>query len=180
MCSSLLIGLTSFIPFHSTHYAPKKAYHLLRKIEIPLSLTQFQDSLRFGGDVRVGDLQNNGELAFLVYRTVKQVDGGAPQPCFLGAFTMKGKVLWQKGSGVEQPNRPGPVAIYDIDTDGEVEVICSFVADTVGVDPFSLKKSTFQRIDGKTGTVEYVHRPSAFDTVSGKGPNWVHQQRVEK
>ncbi|MBN2316666.1 MAG: hypothetical protein JXM79_22245 [Sedimentisphaerales bacterium] len=64
----------------------------------------------FGGDVRIGDLDNDGIIDFLVFRNI---DG--TKPVFLGAFDISGEVLWKVGEGGGQPIRPGPAAIYDID-----------------------------------------------------------------
>ena len=72
---------------------------LYRKISIPhefLANAKVGDQeLQFGGDVRIGALSGTGQPDFLVFRSA---DGGM-KPCFIGAFTMGGKVLWQVGQG---------------------------------------------------------------------------------
>ena len=60
---------------------------------------------------------------------------------------MEGNILWQKGKGGIQPYRPGPVAVYDIDNDGQSEVVCFFHDGETDADPFSLKGITIQIID---------------------------------
>ncbi|MDX1285150.1 MAG: hypothetical protein R3182_09065, partial [Draconibacterium sp.] len=112
---------------------------MLKKINVPNELCTTIDNMEFGGDIRIGDLENNGSVAFIVYRAALSIDGGACQPSFLGAFTEDGNVLWTKGEGGSQPNRPGPVAIHDIDADGKTEVICMFAEKPATVEPYSMK-----------------------------------------
>ncbi len=149
---------------------------LHKRITVPESLLIQSHELTYGGDLRIGDLNNNGEVDFLVYRTHEFIDGGAPQPCFIGAFTQSGDVLWTKGSGGVQPNRPGPVAIFDIDGDGATEVITFFVDNPDEVSPHSMKGMVVQILDGSTGQVKREARPQELITSSGEGPNWVHQR----
>ncbi len=89
---------------------------LYRQVDVPEQLLgrlqrRGKEAVPFMGDVRIGDLTQDGRPDVLVFRSV---DGGM-KPSFLGAFTMEGKILWQVGQGGQQPNRPGPVAIHDID-----------------------------------------------------------------
>jgi len=149
---------------------------LHKKIAIPKQLRTTSHGLEYGGDIRIGDLQNNLTAAFVVYRAAISVDGGACQPSFLGAFTEKGEILWAKGEGGLQPNRPGPVAIYDIDADGKTEVICLFAENPETVDPHSMKNISLMFLDGTTGAVEKQAKSQELTTASGKGPNWVHQR----
>jgi len=94
---------------------------LHKKITIPASLL----SDGFGGDIRMGDLTGNGQVEFIVYRSEDVVNGisGGSKPVFMAAFNQAGEVLWKQGSGGLQPTRPGPVSIFDIDNDGENEII---------------------------------------------------------
>ncbi len=168
--SSLFIDVSQSIP------AFEEAPQLYKKIAIPQEFLIQTDSLTYGGDLRMGDLQNNGEADFLVYRTATSVDGGAPQPCFIGAFTQEGKVLWQKGKCGLQPNRPGPVAIFDIDADGETEVITFFAENPEATKPFHLQNMSIQILDGATGKLEKTASPAELTSSTGEGPNWVHQR----
>ena len=99
---------------------------LYKKLGIPekLLITTADDNgnmQTFGGDLRIGDLDGDGAINFLVYRNV---DG--TKPAFMGVFNLDGKVLWKAGADGGQPIRPGPVALHDIDGDGGSEVICLF------------------------------------------------------
>ncbi len=154
-----------------TTNAEKDSPILFKKIAIPDQLLSKSQYGTFGGDIRVGDLTGNGKMDFLVYRTVDGV-----KPCFIGAFNLKGEVLWQKGQGGEQPARPGPVAICDIDGDGETEVICFFHDPTVSSPSDSLKDVIVQILDGKTGRAKKSAHPKEFDSLQGSGANWVHQR----
>jgi hypothetical protein len=133
-----------------------------------LATSQYGD---FGGDIRVGDLTGDVQVEFVVYRTVAGV-----KPCFIGAFNLAGEVLWQKGEGGEQPVRPGPVAIHDIDGDGETEIVCFFHDGTAESSPGSLRDVDVQIIDGRTGRVKRMVHPEVFNSLRGSGANWVHQR----
>lgn len=149
---------------------------LYRRISIPPTFLTKDNGLTYGGDLRMGDLTGNGQADFLVYRAANSVDGGAVQPCFLGAFDQNGKVLWQKGEGGLQPNRPGPVAVFDIDADGKDEVITFFVEKEKTVTPQSMANVVVQILDGKTGRTKRQASPHELTSSQGKGPNWVHQR----
>lgn len=144
---------------------------LYKKVAIPDQLVAESRYGTFGGDIRVGDLTGSGEMDFLVYRTVDGV-----KPCFIGAFNLYGEVLWQKGKGGEQPARPGPVAVYDIDGDGDAEVICFFHDPTVSSPSESMKDVFVQILNGKTGKTKREARPREFTQCEGSGANWVHQR----
>jgi hypothetical protein len=149
---------------------------LYRKISIPSEFCQTQDSLIYGGDIRIGDLNNNKKADFLVYRAARGDKNGATKPCFIGAFDENGEALWQVGAGGIQPYRPGPVAIHDIDNDGFSEIICFFSSAQTDPDPFSMKGIEIQIRDGKTGALERSAIPPEFAQYEGSGPNWVHQR----
>ncbi len=160
-------------PLPETH---KKDPVLYKKIIIPVSLRTTSHGLEYGGDIRIGDLKNNRQAAFIVYRAAIYQDGAATQPCFLGAFTQEGNVLWTKGSGGFQPNRPGPVAIHDIDADGKTEIITLFAENPERTEPHSMKNISIQILDGETGELKMKASPSELISSTGEGPNWVHQR----
>ena len=112
---------------------------LYKRVDIPPEFCVMAEEGAYGGDIRMGDLEGKGRADFLVYRSVDDAhDGGGTKPCFLGAFTADGEVLWRVGEGGVQPSRPGPVAIYDIDGDGAEEIICFFLDLAVEADPDSM------------------------------------------
>ena len=141
-------------------------------------LAEGPDAIIYGGDIRIGDLTNNGQIDFLVYRSEDDVqdDGSGMKPSFLGAFDKEGRVLWQQGEGGQQPTRPGPVAIHDIDGDGETEVVCFWHNPAIDCPPNSMRDVALQIRDGKTGAVEREATPDAILSAEGEGPNWVHQR----
>jgi hypothetical protein len=97
------------------------------------------------------------------------------KPCFLGAFDLDGQVLWTDGEGGVQPARPGPVAVYDLDGDGETEVV-NFLATDPSAAPGAMDDVIVQVREGKSGRVKYQVAPPALRACHGKGPNWVHQR----
>ena len=186
-----LLALTSGSNFTSAVRAQAPAINkaiLYKKVNIPEQLlgtmtTRNGKRIRFGGDVRIGDLTGNGRADLLVFRSV---DGGM-KPSFLGAFTLDGNILWTVGEGGQQPNRPGPVAIHDIDGDGQAEVICLFVDGDKRRHWKSLENVVLQIRDGATGKVERQSAPTTIRQHGQPGPprtnpklwndhNWVHQR----
>jgi len=150
---------------------------LYREVKIPEALLTTGEAggamLRYGGDVRIGDLTGDGHADLLVYRC-EPLSG--LKPCFLGAFTLEGRLLWQAGSGGTQPLRPGPVAIHDIDSDGRSEVICFFHDPSVKAPKESLADVVVQIRDGRTGAVRHQAAPAELCERCGWGPNWCHQR----
>jgi hypothetical protein len=173
---SLLFGLLTISSSHATETSDPQ---LIRKLGVPEPfLTQGPKNIIYGGDIRIGDLSNNGQVDFLVYRSQDDVqdDGSGMKPCFLGAFDKDGQILWQQGKGGVQPTRPGPVAIHDIDGDGETEIICFWHDPNITCPPTSMRDVVIQIRDGKTGMVEKEAAPAALLAAKGEGPNWVHQR----
>ena len=150
---------------------------LYQRIAIPQSLcTQAQhegQTLTYGGDIRVGNLTGDGTPDFLVYRCDAESE---LKPCFLGAFTSSGDILWQIGSGGHQPLRPASVTLYDINNDGIDEVICFFHHPTPNTPKESMADVVFQIRNGQTGDVLLEKKPAAIQNATGWGPNWCHQR----
>jgi len=151
---------------------------LIKRIAVPEPfLRDGLVEIQFGGDIRIGDLSGNKRVDFLVYRSMDDAhDGGGMKPCFLGAFDIDGKILWQVGEGGEQPSRPGPVVIHDIDGDGESEVISFFINPEIDCPPSSLQNVVLQIRNGRTGALEKEAAPEALLAAEGEGANWVHQR----
>jgi hypothetical protein len=145
-----------------------------RTIEIPES---FVTPDGYAGDIRMGSLRHPGTIDFLVYRSVDNAhDEGGMKPVYIGAFDIDGQPLWSVGEGGEQPSRPGPIAIHDIDGDGASEVICFFKREDLDAATSSLADIELQIRDGATGQLKRSAAPEALTTCEGHGPNWVHQR----
>lgn len=136
---------------------------LHKKITIPASLL----SDGFGGDIRMGDLTGNGQVEFIVYRSEDVVNGisGGSKPVFMAAFNQAGEVLWKQGSGGLQPTRPGAVAIFDIDNDGENEIINFWKDKSISSAEESMANVVLQIRNAKTGAVEKETAPKALTTI---------------
>ena len=157
------------------------APHLWRTIRVPepyQTSAKINDrSVTYAGDIRMGSLRQPGSVDFLVYRSVDDShDGGGLKPVFAGAFDIEGQPLWSVGVGGEQPSRPGPVAIHDIDGDGNDEVVCLWKRADVDAEPSSLADTELRILDGKTGELKHRSAPPELTACSGNGPNWVHQR----
>jgi len=158
------------------HAAQRGSPILYKRIAIPepllASIMQQGQRLRYGGDVRLGDLTGDGQADLLVFRSTH----GGMKPCFLGAFTTDGQVLWTVGKRGGQPARPGPVVIHDIDGDGKADVICFFIDRTRKARPESMANVVIQIRDGATGKLKTQAAPDAFTACGGKGANWCHHR----
>ena len=159
------------------HAAERGSPLLYRKIAVPeplLASAQYKgQTLRYGGDLRIGDLTGDGQADLLVFRSV---EAKGMKPCFLGAFTIDGTVLWTAGRGGGQPLRPGPVAIHDIDGDGAAEVLCFFIDRTRAAHPDSMENVVVQIRHGATGKVKTQAAPPELRACRGKGANWCHHR----
>lgn len=110
--------------------------------------------------MRLGDLDGDGRMELLL----AQPDGGIDdryvphQVCCLSAFDLDGRMLWQVGSPDPNAGGPGadyPVQIWDIDEDGENEVVC-------------VMNGKFCILDGRTGLVRRTFDlpdPQAHDCI---------------
>lgn len=153
-----------------------------------------KERYRYGGDIRVGDVNDDGTVDFVVF---KSVDG--LKPCFIAAFDWGGKVLWQWGDKqrqvrhhrndrhifpIESPDRPGPVLVVDIDGDGRTEVVALVLKEGVSAtDVWKTADMEFVVLDGVTGKVERRAAPDALKAAGAMGndgkdkvPNYVHQR----
>ena len=175
--------------------APSAPALLYRKVALPPAFTRPDASgRRVGGDLRIGDLTGDGQADFLVYNAL-----GGIKPCFLGAFSLAGEPLWAVGDrdltaldadssgrlATIAPDRPGPVAICDIDQDGQQEVLCFLVEPHVKrTSKWNLADVHIAILDGRTGAVkrcaapEELTRCNAYADGEMHIPNYVHQRLV--
>ena len=154
---------------------------LWRTIPVPepyqTSTTIDGKNVAYSGDVRMGSLRHPGSVDFLAYRSVHDAhDSGGMKPVFIGAFDIDGEPLWSSGEGGEQPSRPGPVAVHDIDGDGSTEVVCLWKSEDLNAEPSSLADTELRLLDGRTGQLKHRFAPPELTACSGEGPNWVHQR----
>ena len=170
---------------------------LYRRIPIPKPFLVTENEHTFGGDVRIGDLNGDGQCDFLVYRSSHSGPGGPAiggfKPSFLGAFEMDGTILWSGGEGGTHPVRPGSVAIHDIDGDGSAEVIHFWHQPTPESQANwrNLSDIVIQIRDGKTGKVLREAAPKSITqrscipkqqpgkpklSIGRQTANWVHQR----
>ena len=167
--------------------------HLYRRVTIPDAFLNETDGKAWGGDIRIGDLTGDGTVDFLVYKSL-----GGIHPCFIGAFTLAGEPLWSIGDKhlkirdadaedtyltTLSPDRPGPVAIYDIDADGQAEVICFWIdTDVPAVSKWDLSAIRLMILDGATGAIkrstapETLRQCNAYAEGERHIPNYVHQR----
>ncbi|MCW8133579.1 MAG: hypothetical protein KIS92_24760 [Planctomycetota bacterium] len=106
--------------------------------------------------VRLGDLDGDGRLDFVLPRLHPRRDPGA---AYLAAVDFDGRLLWERG---EKPAAPtpetsgdAPVQIHDLDGDGRNEVVC-------------VMDHTLLALDGRTGAVKYsapVPKPTPLPEV---------------
>jgi len=170
-----------------------QAAHLYKRVAIPGDFLNMTEDSSWGGDIRIGDLTGNGQVDFLVYKAL-----GGIHPCFLGAFSLEGEPLWSLGDKhleikdsdskdafltTLSPDRPGPVAIYDIDADGHAEVICFWIdTDVSEASKWDLSSIRLMILDGATGAVkrsvvsDELRQCNAYVDGEKHIPNYVHQR----
>ncbi|MHC4720831.1 MAG: rhamnogalacturonan lyase family protein, partial [Planctomycetota bacterium] len=133
---------------------------LWRKIKVPKSLLADKG---FAGDMRIGDLDGDGEVDFILFRSTD----GRMKPCFIGAFDSNGRELWRHGAGGNQPQRPGPLTVYDFDGDGRAEILCLFINPAVKASVNSMNNVVVQIRDGSTGKVIRRATPASIRQCAG-------------
>lgn len=164
---------------------PQLPIYLWRSVPVPAAFrvthTVAEQTLTYGGDIRLGDLRNTGTADFIVYRAAVTThkDGGT-KPVFLGAFDQEGREIWSRGSGGYQPGRPVAVAIHDIDGDGRTEVIHLWKDPNFTAAENNLGDVSIQIRDGATGALKKdatpATLPAVFRNLSGSGAQWLHQR----
>lgn len=138
---------------------------LWREVQVPGSMRGPGPAGPCGGDIRIGDLNGDGRVEFVCYRNLAGL-----KPAFIGAFDLDGEPLWSFGDPERTvdvsdedapglapiaPERPGPVAVADMDGDGHTEVLALVLAEGVErTDHWRLDDVEFVLIDGATGKVK--------------------------
>ena len=167
--------------------------HLYKRVAIPDAFLNGTVGRSWGGDIRIGDLTGDGTVDFLVYKSL-----GGIHPCFIGAFTLESEPIWSIGDRhleitdadakdtvltTLSPDRPGPVAIYDIDADGKAEVICFWIdSDVAQASKWDLSAIHLMILDGATGAVKHaveseeLRQCNAYADGERHIPNYVHQR----
>lgn len=149
---------------------------LWKEIPIPDAFTQTaligNEELSFGGDIRVGDLDGDGDVELVVFRST---DLGM-KPCFIGAFELDGTAMWRIGKAGDQPARPGSVTLYDFDGDGQDEVLHFWHDGAVDNSVKNMADVMVQLRRGDSGELIGESRPELFAESEGEGANWVHQR----
>jgi hypothetical protein len=119
------------------------------------------------------------------------------KPAFLGAFDIDGRPLWSIGHRdlavvdtdsddllqTISPDRPGAVALADIDGDGACEVLCLFVDEHIeSTSKWHLGDVRLLLLDGTSGRIKQQASPEALRRCDGfddgvlRIPNFVHQR----
>lgn len=179
--------LLAMMESQESHTLSASRIRLYRRIAVPDAFQVERAGVRFGGDLRIGDLNGDGRCELLVYRCrdggTEGAHAGGMKPCFLGAFDLEGRPLWHAGEGGEQPARPMSVAVHDFDGDGAAEVACFWHRPGAGgaawAGPNSLGDVVIQLRDGRTGEVRREAAPEAITERRRRDPqgaNWVHQR----
>jgi hypothetical protein len=157
---------------------------LYRRVELPAEVlaqaTIEGTKLNFAGDLRLCDVNGDGQAELLVFRST---DAGL-KPCFLATVSLDGKLLWKLGQGGEMPMRPGPVALYDFDGDGRDEIACFCFVPKIKAAAGSLANVRIQIRNGGTG--QLIRQAAPPELTSCKNEelqwtehhNWNHQRLI--
>ncbi|MGC9319635.1 MAG: hypothetical protein ACP5KN_16510 [Armatimonadota bacterium] len=167
---------------------------LWRRVPVPEEMLGDGPAGPCGGDLRIGDLDGDGRVEFVVYRNLAGL-----KPGFIAAFDLDGRPLWSFGDpgrevavieedgeqrrGLEPPERPGPVAVADIDGDGRIEVLALALPEGVErTHHWRMDGVELVVLDGPTGEVKQrrvcEELRAADGYVDGEllPPNYVHQR----
>ena len=185
LATACAVSVTASSPADQPTAPPREDALLYRKVAVPEPFLTSQDGHVFGGDIRIGDLDADGQCDLLVYRcnhgAPKGAHMGGLKPCFMGAFRLDGTPIWQTGQGGNQPSRPMSVAVSDINGDDAADIVCFWHQPSADIkaDWRSLADVVVQIRDGRTGNVLRQAAPKAITQRRMKDPlgaNWVHQR----
>ncbi len=142
---------------------------LYSKVSIPKTMLSKESYM---GDLRIGDLNGDDMVEFVIFRS----KANGIKPCFIGAVSHNGEIMWTKGQGGKQPIRPGSLTVYDFNGDGKDEILTFFLNSKIDAPSNSMANVVVQIRDGMTGEVLKENAPEALTLSQGEGPNWVHQR----
>ncbi|MGI5819480.1 MAG: hypothetical protein ACOX9R_15430 [Armatimonadota bacterium] len=148
---------------------------LWRELSVPTEMLGSGPAGPCGGGMRIGDLDGDGRAEFVCYRNAAWL-----KPAFIGAFDLDGRALWTFGDadravvvveqdaeqrrGLMPPERPGPVAVGDLDGDGSTEVLALTLAEGVErAHHWRLDGVELVLLDGATGEVKRRGRCEALE-----------------
>lgn len=169
---------------------------LWREVPVPEEMLGEGPAGPCGGDVRIGDLTGDGRVDFVCYRNLAGL-----KPAFIGAFDAEGEPLWGFGDaerevtvvekdgeerrGLEPPERPGPVAVADIDGDGRAEVIALVLEEGVErTHHWRMDGVEMVVLDGATGEMKHravsdeLRAADAYVDGDLLPANYVHQRLI--
>lgn len=114
-----------------------------------LEIGKIDISAAMGDHALIGDLDGDGRMELVVVQADFDIDDRyvPHQVTCLTAYRLTGEMIWQVGTPLEKSGGRGadyPVQIYDIDGDGQLEVLC-------------IMNKQFLVLDGITGTIKEAH-----------------------
>lgn len=113
------------------------------KKQNPICIGKIDISAAGKGKGLLGDLNGDGKMELVIVQADGEIDDRyvPHQVTCLTAYELNGNMLWQTGVPTKNPGGFGsdfPAQIYDIDGDGELEVLC-------------VMEKKFKILEGKTG-----------------------------
>ena len=171
---------------------------LVQRITIPEAALSTLDTkegvAQFGGDLRIGDLDHDGTVDFVIAKSL-----GGMKTCYIAAFNWQGELRWEWGDKnrtaesadkpdetyqATPPSRPGPLLVVDIDGDNETEVAAMVLKpDVKRTNIWDTRDVEFIILDGTSGEVKHRASPEPLlqahaNDAKGKRqePNYVHQR----
>src|SRR5699024_120473 len=112
----------------------------------PILLNTIDITAAGGGKGLLGDVDGDGRMELIVVQGDSGIDDRyvPHQVTCVTVYRLDGTMMWQKGTPMEVPGSFGadfPAQVYDIDGDGELEILC-------------VMDKKFLVLDGKSGEVK--------------------------
>lgn len=126
----------------------------------PILLNTIDITAAGGGKGLLGDVDGDGRMELIFVQGDSGIDDRyvPHQVTCVTVYRLDGTMMWQKGTPMEVPGSFGadfPAQVYDIDGDGELEILC-------------VMDKKFLILDGKSGEVKRSHAlpaPEAHDCI---------------